>query len=222
MTSSALSRRRFLVAGAGVLTAAVVASAPGLAAAAPPAGPRPWTRGRSANGWPVLGTVDAVPIEGSDLTVRVAGGDVALILTHVARRFHYDIDGLRVGDLTGHASTREVTEDYESNYLSGTAIAIRAGGYPLGASGNLYPNELIVVRDILAECDGVVRWGGDERVPKESHFQIDRGPNDKRVRQLADKIRSWEHKPSQGAGTVDPFSVGRREAARDMERQQTD
>ncbi|MFK0050253.1 hypothetical protein ACIQU4_40370 [Streptomyces sp. NPDC090741] len=64
-------------------------------------------------------------------------GDVATVLTHVVRRFHYEIDALRDGEVTGHTSHREVTAPYESNHLSGTAIAIRPLRYPLGAQDGL-------------------------------------------------------------------------------------
>lgn len=33
--------------------------------------------------------------------MQLTGGAAALLLTYVARRFHYEIDQLRAGDLTG-------------------------------------------------------------------------------------------------------------------------
>lgn len=79
------------------------------------------------------------------------------------------------------STASSAAQPHESNYSSETAIAIRPNTYPLGISGGLFPHELIVIRDILAEYDGVVRWGGDERVPKESHFQVDVPPGDARI-----------------------------------------
>src|SRR5512144_2477150 len=63
---------------------------------------------------------------------RIHKGEVATtMLLHVARRFHYKVDTPRGGDVTGHRTeTRTVPQPYESNYLSGTAVAIRSGGYP--------------------------------------------------------------------------------------------
>ncbi|GII92219.1 hypothetical protein [Sinosporangium siamense] len=79
----------------------------------------------------------------------------------------------------------------------------------------------MILRDILAECDGVVRWGGDFKVPKESHFQIDVPPGDKRLDALANRISGWNSTPGEGAGAVDPFTSKRLQAARVMKRKQS-
>ncbi|WP_173317923.1 hypothetical protein [Streptomyces fulvorobeus] len=205
------------MAGAAFGAVTALATLPGTAHAAPGvpsadgARGRAWPGAKSANGWPVLEAAELLHIEGSGQSVRLADGDAAVILLHVARRFHYEIDQLRTGDVTGHSTTREVVEDYESNYLSGTALAIRPLAYPVGVKGGLYPNELVVVRDILAELDGVVRWGGDLATPKESHFEIAYRPGHPRVKGVARKIRGWQAGPgSAGAGTVDAFDPKRR------------
>lgn len=78
----------------------------------------------------------------------------------------------------------------------------------------------MVVRDILADCEGVVRWGGDEEVPKESHFQIDVGPTDARLKAVAAKVGGWADSPGLGAGTGDAFDPDRRRATRRSERRQ--
>lgn len=59
---------------------------------------------------------------------------------------------------------------------SGTAIAIHPVLYPDGSKDGFFPHETVVVQDILADCEGVVRWGGDEKVSMESHFQVDVPP----------------------------------------------
>ncbi|MFH8589967.1 hypothetical protein ACH4GP_37295 [Streptomyces celluloflavus] len=120
-----------------------------------------WSGKQSDNGWPVQDTAKSFDIEGSDQKVPLTDGDVATALTYVARRFHYEIGSLRDGDVHGWTKDHTVMETYESNYLSGSAITVRPLCYPVGSKGNLYPNELVVVRDILAELDGVVAWGGD-------------------------------------------------------------
>jgi hypothetical protein len=78
------------------------------------------------------------------------------------------------------------------------------------------------VRDILAECDGVVRWGGDDMThPKDGHFQIDVPPGDARLRAVAAKISGWQDKPGQDAGApADPGSPIRRAAARSLQLRQ--
>ena len=97
----------------------------------------------------------------------------------------------------------------------GTAIAVRPGLYPAGSTGSMFPQELVVIRD-LAECEGVVRWGGDDKAcPKEGHFQIDVLPSDGRLDHVAAKIRASRDKPGKGAGSlVDPLLSTCRAAAR--------
>ncbi|MEU5092348.1 hypothetical protein [Streptomyces sp. NPDC021356] len=105
-------------------------------------------------------------------------------------------------------------EPYESNHLSGTALVIRPAAYPLGVEGGLYPRELTVARDILAELDGVVAWGGDFTVPKESHFEIAYAPGHPKVKGVARKIDGWNTGPgNEGAGATDAFDPGRRTRA---------
>jgi len=215
MKLDAMSRRRFLaVAAAGGAGVAVgVGPIGGARAAVVPAGPA--RSQRSANGWPVLEHATPQAIEGSGRTVRLAGGDAAVILTHVARRFHYEIDALRAGDVQGHTTTLRHPQPYETNYTSGSALAIRPVAYPVGVKGGLYPAELVVVQDILAELDGVVAWGGDFSRPKESHFEIAYGPGDPRVRAVARRIGGWTQAPGgEGAGAVDAFDPRRRAKAR--------
>ncbi|MEV0118302.1 hypothetical protein AB0H77_34520 [Streptomyces sp. NPDC050844] len=211
------SRRRFMTVSAAVTGVATLDVAGTLrpAAAADRAGD--WSGGHSENGWPVLDTAQSFDIEGSDQKVPLAGADAAAALTHVARRFHYEIDSLRDGDVHGWTKDHAVTQAYESNHLSGSAIAVRPLCYPAGSRGNLYPNELVVVRDILAELDGVVAWGGDFKTPKESHFEIATTPGHPKLKGVARKIRRWNSGPgSEGAGATDAFNPERRSAARSL------
>ncbi|WP_241777821.1 hypothetical protein [Streptomyces sp. CT34] len=139
------------------------------------------------------------------------------MLLYVARRYFYEIDSeLKTEDITGHTTDRAVAAVFESNYLSGTAIAVRPHAYPLGADGCLFPQDVHVIRDILADCEGTVRWGGDEKLPKQSHFQIDVKPGDTKLARVATKIRGWQATPGKGAGTIDAFVPQRLRAARDL------
>ncbi|MEV4628146.1 hypothetical protein AB0J90_17875 [Micromonospora sp. NPDC049523] len=186
--------------------------------------PGGWTRSTTQNGFPVIDPtkVDSYPVEGSGAVVALLPGTVATVLLHVARRFSYEIDPLGRGDVHGHRTGRYVKAPFESNQLSGTAIVIRAGRYPIGSAGNLFAAQLLVVRDILAECEGVVRWGGDDPYqPKEGHFQIDVAPGDPALKRVAAKIGGWRDRPGMGAGSpVDLAQPGRRSAARALERRQ--
>ncbi|MFH9129722.1 hypothetical protein ACH4KC_16890 [Streptomyces griseoaurantiacus] len=232
--SENLGRRGFLTAvglvgAASALSlgsASTAGAAPRAAAAADGKG-RHWSGSRSANGWPVKeGTgrpagIAVHRVEGSNASVALLTGDVATVLLHVTRRFHYEIRTLGAGQVHGHTEDRTVRADQESNYLSGTAVALCPDLYPAGARGGLFPHEVTVVRDILAECQAVVRWGGDDPVaPKEGHFQIDVRPGDAGLRKLAEKIEKWNRTPGEGAGTIDAFTPRRLRAAEAMRARQ--
>lgn len=143
-------------------------------------------------------------------------GGVATVLLYVARRFSYEVDTLRPGDLRGHSSDRRIAADFESNHLSGTAMAIRPLFYPLGAQKGtgLSTPERTVVQDIIADCEGVVAGGGELNPVKESHFQIDVPPGDERLSRVARRIQGWDDNQGQGAGSIDAFDPQRIRRAR--------
>ncbi|GHF12806.1 hypothetical protein [Streptomyces griseoluteus] len=212
-----LTRRQALLLGTG-LTAGVVLSGTGTAtAAAPAAAAGRWNRSTSANGWPVVEQATRHRVEGAEKAeVPLLDGDVATVLLYVARRFSYEIDTLRVGDLQGHTTDRSVGAPFESNHLSGTALAIRPLFYPLGAQPGtgLTEREKTIVQDILADCEGVVAWGGELTPVKESHFHIGVRPGDPRLERLARRIIGWDATPGQGAGAIDAFDPARVRRAR--------
>ncbi|CAM5553536.1 hypothetical protein [Streptomyces afghaniensis 772] [Streptomyces afghaniensis] len=184
---------------------------------------------RSHNGWEMEnvaddgGTVYTRPVPGTPLKgIAVRMGDVETVLVHLVRRFHYEVDGLRRGDVAGWHDPSGVGKGRpESNLASGTAVRIRPGFYPRGARGGFFPQQEVVIRDILAELDGVVRWGGDDPTPDESLFSIDVRPGDKRLAEVAARIRGWQLEPGAGAGApVNVLAGSRRKAARALERRQ--
>jgi hypothetical protein len=182
-----------------------------------------WRGGTSANGWPVLGPAAAISchVEGSAAVVALRPGDVATVLTYVLRRFHYEVHTLAAGDLIGHSVNRSLSWAPESNHLSGTAVAIRPGQYPLGVRDAFHPAEVAVIRDVLADCDGVVRWGADDpRTSKAGHFQIDVRPGAPALRKLAVALSGRTAPAGRGAGGMpDPFAPERRQRAREVERE---
>ncbi|MGW4375985.1 hypothetical protein ACWEJ7_20225 [Streptomyces albidoflavus] len=213
MTQRQFSRRGFLSVAAGAAGALALGLSPATAVAAPDS--KTWKGDRSANGWPILQEANEHQIEGTGRTVRLAEGDAAVLLLYVARRFHYEIDQLKSKDVQGHSTSRHIEQQYESDYLSGSAITIRSGSYPAGVKDGLFPHEVVVVRDILTELDGTVAWGGDAEIPKQSHFGIALPPGHPRLKKVANRIRGWEDGPiSQGAGATDAFDPGRRAKAR--------
>jgi hypothetical protein len=148
-------------------------------------------------------------VQGSDLSLDLLPGPGAEVLVHVVRRFHYEIDTLRRG---------EVVAD-----RSGTALDIRPGFYPAGVAGGFLPHQLIVIRDILAECDGMVQWGGDAKKPQESRFAIATRPDEPRLRTLAGRQDRDARTPARrvGANTAQPFTPARIKHADAMRRRTT-
>ncbi|MFD7945960.1 hypothetical protein [Streptomyces sp. NPDC059744] len=222
--------RRTLLTHAGVVAAAtaVTSLAPSVATAASIEAPKTASAyvPTSANGWPLekeanhVSTVWTRPVPGTGLELDIRIGDAEAILLHVIRRFHYEVEPLHSIDLAGWRSIDSLNKSLpESNLASGTAVRIRPGA---AAKGSLFPLQEIVVRDILADFEGVVRWGGDDNPLDESLFYLDRGPDSREVRDVARKLRKGETTPGQGAGaTADPFSKTRRERAQRLVRQQS-
>ncbi|MEJ1202743.1 MULTISPECIES: hypothetical protein [unclassified Streptomyces] len=67
----------------------------------------------------------------------------------------------------------------------------------------------------------MVKWGDDQELAKESHFQIDVAPGGTRLAGVAARIREWESRPGAGAGVVpDVFAARRRVRARDLRNRQ--
>jgi hypothetical protein len=181
--------------GWGAGAAGVVAfGGPGVAFAAE-TGPVAPAVGRAAVSIPA---VRPVPVEGTGMTVRLLAGPAATVLVYAARRFHYEIDTLRAGDLVGDPA--------------GTAVDIRPGWYPAGVTGGFLPHQLSVIRDILAECDGVLRWGGDATAtPTESRFELAVPASDPRVVALAKRLGGRAATP--GAQMARPFTAARMKKA---------
>jgi hypothetical protein len=117
------------------------------------------------------------------------------VLVHVIRRYHYELDTLEQGEVVGFRSPGPLVIGAETDYAFGTTVAIRPGSCPAGVAGGI-PHQLAVIRDILAECQGVVQWGGSLRRPHESHVQIDVTPTDPRLKKVVDRIRGWSDFPA--------------------------
>ncbi|MFI7341796.1 hypothetical protein ACIBUY_28115 [Streptomyces sp. NPDC050085] len=169
---------------------------------------------KSLNGWEMekvtdnRGNIYTRPVPGTGLDAKVRMGDVETVLTYVIRRFHYEIDELRRGDVVGWLAPDQVNHKRaESNLASGTAVRIRPGHYPPGQSGGFFPTQKLLVGDILAQCDGIVAWGGEDRIPDESLFSIKVGPDDKRLASTAEKLRVWDLTPGKGAGAEADMNV---------------
>ncbi|MEH0399367.1 hypothetical protein ACIRVI_13995 [[Kitasatospora] papulosa] len=213
--------RRTVVRSAAVLGAMTAA---GFASAAPASALGTGARDKKApseppvttpNGWPVQANTDrdtqvwTRAVSGTGLSVPVWIGAPEAILLHVVRRYHYEVEGIRREELVGWQAADGLEAGApESNLSSGTAVRVRPGA---SARGSLFPLQETVVRDILADCGGVVRWGADDTRADESLFYLDAGPRDPRVDTLAERIRLGEATPGRGAGgALDPYGATRR------------
>lgn len=210
--------RRALVGGAAI--AGVFALLPNEAAYAASDPVNRWDAEFSANGWPIAqAKATDHRVTGSTATVALRPGITAAVLLHVARRWHYEIatlDGDRGAGITGFTTDRTVAAAFESNYLSGTALAICPIAYPVSGFEPMAPHQQAIIRDILADCEGTVAWGGDLKPVKASHFQIDVPPGDPRLRRVATRLDTSRHRrgTSQTAGAVsDPAEANRRQLA---------
>lgn len=236
-----LSRRSLLAAGGGALAVTAVAGTGSQAFAADgvkikatrpptPTDEKPTAKKTplSANGWATEakandgGTIWSRSVNGTGFSVDLRTGDVGATLLYVVRRFHYEIDALKPGEVTGFKALGNTSRTSPvSNHASGTAVSIRPGFYPDGSSGGFFPFQLDVIRDILAECGGTVRWGGDDDTPRESLFYIDVPPDDEDMSTVGGRIRGWNERHGQGAGPlVDPLTPKRRAAAVKLQRAQ--
>ncbi|WP_405855148.1 hypothetical protein OG407_04325 [Streptomyces sp. NBC_01515] len=194
------------VAVPGLATAAVAATdAPG-PAVGPSSRVDPRTGDTSANGWPtekgadIGGAVWTRAVPGTGATVALRLGAAAAVLVHVISRYHYEVEALEPDDVQGFRAPRGLT-GFRTNYASGTAVALRPGAHPPGATGTLFPAQRAAIADIVADCAGVVRWGGTFSTPYEAHFQIDVPPSDDRLARLADRIGRRDLALGQGPGT---------------------
>ena len=215
-----VTRRSLLGAAAG---APVLGLVPSTAANA--AEPAKWTRRTSANGWRIdPAAVATFRIEGSRASVRLRAGAPAAVLLHLARRWHYEIAPLDTGEGGGIAAfttDRTVGAGFESNYLSGTAIALHPNAYPLNGSERLWPFQEEIVRDILLDLDGIVAWGGDLTPVKSSHFHLAVRAGDPALARVAAKVDTSHQTAGrqQTPGAVaDPAIPARRDRARRLPR----
>jgi hypothetical protein len=207
-----IARRSLLGAAAG---AGVLVLLPGIRAHA--AGQ---ADGLSANGWPIDPTAITIHrVEGSEASVALREGPAAAVLLHVARRWHYEIAPVDTGEgggITGYTIDHPSRTGFESNYLSGTAIALHPTAYPVGGSERLWPHHNAIVRDILLDCDGTVVWGGDLTPAKASHFHLVVPPTDDNLARVAHRLNpgAQARSRSQTAGTVaDPAIPDRQRKA---------
>ena len=142
--------------------------------------------------------------------VAVRKGDVATILVYVAKRFHSEVENLIWPGNWGYAERPIRGGTSLSNHASGTAIDLNAPRHPLGKRGTFSKSQVRKIKAILADCGGVIRWGGNYSGRKdEMHFEINAGSA--AVRRVARAIRAGEKPGPSGGATASPGSSGGRQ-----------
>lgn len=195
---SAHPNRRTVLAVGTATTAAYLLQAGTATAAdrtAPTSGFRPTRIPVSQNGWQIqnqankVSTVWTRSVSGTGLRVDIRIGLPELLLLHIARRFHYEVQELRAGDLQGWSRIgRTPLTSPASNLSSGTALRIVPGAR---SSGSYFPQQVRTIRDIVADCAGAVRWGGDDDAVDESLYYLAAGPDSGELMRVAPKFQKW-------------------------------
>lgn len=140
----------------------------------------------SENGWPLVSTEQLESLPWLPNNARLLAGSVAQVLGYVARQFED-----RVEHITSTSSFRDHARigngNTYSNHASGTALDLNGGQHPQGKKGTFTSAQVVAIRQILAECSGVLRWGGDYVMPitDEMHFEIRPGVTAQQVASAA-------------------------------------
>lgn len=143
----------------------------------------------SQNGWRVLAANEtaSINVPGGSLRVNPAA---AVIFTHLANRFHNEVQNLVWPGCWGWADRSVRGSTDISNHASGTAIDLCAPLHPLGTdpAANYTPAQIAAIHNIVAFYEGVIRWGGDYTGRKDGmHFEINDGINEDQVARIAAK-----------------------------------
>lgn len=141
----------------------------------------------SQNGWTVFASsAELAPLPW--ITGRVRPGDVWSVFDYLCRRFDAEVERIDQASSWGYAyrPVRGQASGY-SNHSSATAIDLNAPRHPLGRRGTFSLRQATAIRRILADLDGVVRWGGNySGRPDEMHFEIN--ADAAAVRRAAQKV----------------------------------
>lgn len=127
---------------------------------------------KSQNGWSAYtSSAGLVPL--SWITGRVRPGDVHAIFDYLCRRFNAEVEPIIQGHSWGWAYRPIRGATTTSNHASATAIDINAPAHPLGKRNTFTAAQVRAIRAILADLDGVIRWGGDYAGrADEMHFEV--------------------------------------------------
>lgn len=165
---------------------------------------RTYSGRRTANGWAAElrpdagGGVWTREVAGAAVVVALQDGAPRTLLEYVIRRFHLEIHELGRDDVVGFA-TDVPARGPASNHASGTAIHLLPRTYPAGATDGMFDHQVLVVRDILEQCDGLIGWGGDLTPRCQGLFYLTAEPTSTRLSATATGRRKQEARPDRKA-----------------------
>lgn len=124
-------------------------------------------------------TASGTRIEGTDLLLQIGGvEEVSRLLCYVVRRYHYEVRPLISGDvLTSAPADWVLSKRLSRSVQNSHAVVILPSQFPPRAVDGHTAIETEVISDILAECGGLVHWGGSRVNGPEALFYIDSAPN---------------------------------------------
>lgn len=107
------------------------------------------------------------------ITGEVLAGDVHTIFDYLGERFNAEVEPIRKDWSWGYNFRPVRGSTKPSNHGRATAVDFNAPEHPLGKRGTFMPEQVAAIHEILADLDGVVRWGGDyKNRADEMHFEI--------------------------------------------------
>lgn len=128
----------------------------------------------SQNGWTVLFNAPSGRLRW--ITGRTLPGDVQIVFDYLCKRLD-KIEKCRPEWCWGWnvRAIRGKSSGY-SNHASASAIDYNAPAHPLGVTNTWTPREKAEINKILADMDGVIRWGENYSGRKDGmHFEINKG-----------------------------------------------
>jgi hypothetical protein len=133
--------------------------------------------GTSYNGWEASPDPTTIGIDASftaggvTFPGGVRSGDVSVVLGYVVDQFTRNVEALHPDWNWGYEFRYATNSpDALSCHSSGTAVDLNSPIHPDGVSGTFTPAQVDWINQILRDCGGVVRWGGQWN--DDMHFEI--------------------------------------------------
>lgn len=142
------------------------------------------------------------------ITGKVRGGDHAVVLDYIARRWHSEVEKIIKAHSWGYAQ-RDVrgAAGIPSEHSAGTALDINAPAHPLNVaiSKTFTPKQIATIRQIMIDVQGAARWGGEWSRPDGMHVELKGG--NVLIGRVSDLIRAGELPESGKVGNVKPVAT---------------